>query len=98
MTVLDIDIHLIKRENDVWADPESFIRVWQAASCMEDIVDTFRAGGVAKWSLDEANLRSRAYRYRSDHGIPLKRFPPPSRRTDWNELRDLARSLKENNT
>jgi len=95
MAVLDIDINLIEREHDVWADPESFIRVWQAASCMEDVVDTFRDNGVAKYSLRETNLRARAYRYRSEYGIPLKRFPPRYRRTDWAELRELARSLNE---
>ena len=93
-----IQRHYCGRRKMRWADPESFVMVWQTASSLEDVVDTLRSSGVTEQSLRHQALQARAKRYREEYSIPLKRLrTPPSLYadvgTDWDALRQYAVEL-----
>mgnify|MGYP003652242119 CR=1 FL=1 len=113
MAVLDVEIETnvryliqsrgyppqdIRNTMDVFPTPESFIKVWQLAESIDDVMETLDGAGCTAF---KTTVLARAARYRKHHHVPLQCFPPsPPRKppTDWGSLRELARSLNEKNT
>jgi hypothetical protein len=97
MTVLDVEVEINETCDfrNVFPTPESFIRVWQMAESLDDVVETLEG---AHCTADRATIYSRASRYRESHHIPLQYFPqgPGVTSTDWEAMRELAVVLGEN--
>ena len=86
-----------------------FVQAWQKASCLEDVLDTFRHyvtiyGHDApchreeeKWPLSVQSvgrLQSRATIYKKK-GVPLKDLTPIPGPSEWEQLAEYARELLE---
>jgi hypothetical protein len=67
--------------------PEDFVRIWQTARTRQEASE--------KTGLSPSSASARASYYRSQKGIPLRRFTRGTSGIDWSSLVALARSLEE---